>query len=150
MLGLFTMDFQFGVPGCGSTTPFGFIDIFELNSLLLFLSVLPIIVLMPSLMALFHALQAGCVPLSACMPRHTCLHTCPPVCVCAHTPIHISKCISKPLSHQDQARARLGALAVLEESVGLLGAGMDDVCNDDHDKPLSKRGVLCPCAGTRG
>ena len=56
------MDFSFGVPGCGAPEPVTFIDIFELNALLLIYSVLPIVVFMPALMLFFGRVYRDTTP----------------------------------------------------------------------------------------
>ena len=61
ILGLFTMDFSFGVPGCGTNEPVTFVQIFELNMLLLVLSVMPVVIFMPLTMLFFGYLHAAAV-----------------------------------------------------------------------------------------
>ncbi len=50
-LGLFTLDFEFNKPGCGSTQS-DFLSIVWYNSVVLFLSIAPVLIGMPAIMAL--------------------------------------------------------------------------------------------------
>jgi hypothetical protein len=50
-LGLFTLDFEFNKPGCGSTQS-DFVSIVWMNAVVLFFSILPVLVGMPGIIAL--------------------------------------------------------------------------------------------------
>jgi hypothetical protein len=49
-LGLFTLDFEFNKPGCGSTES-NFVSIVWYNAVVLFLSIAPVLIGMPAIMA---------------------------------------------------------------------------------------------------